>query len=246
MQAAPDSVKNFLSVVTGEYKTIDYNGSTVTRVDVVNNRIDFGKLPRGRDRYEVRTIDGTGRVRRQSKQAADELLSSDSNTLRHDTTGVVSIANGGGTFEFTVTPGPNGQLDATHTVIGQTYSVTALCVCIASSAHRLAYCSVLSCVLSGMDVLAAICAVPVSKEDILGSKKAFAGAGKGFDPRARIASVDKPLSKITVVKAGVLVTLSSRIYLVLQHGRWFLEHLSIDTCEVDNALTEASCKTYFT
>jgi hypothetical protein len=55
-----------------------------------------------------------------------------------------------------------------------------------------------------MDVLAAICAVPVSKEDILGSKKAFAGAGKGFDPRARIATVDKPLTKISVVKAGVL------------------------------------------
>ena len=51
--------------------------------------------------------------------AADELLSSDSNALRHDAAGVVSIANGGGTFEFTVTPGPNGQLDATHTVIGQ-------------------------------------------------------------------------------------------------------------------------------
>jgi cyclophilin family peptidyl-prolyl cis-trans isomerase len=51
--------------------------------------------------------------------AADELLSSDSNALRHDAAGVVSIANGGGTFEFTITPGPNGQLDATHTVIGQ-------------------------------------------------------------------------------------------------------------------------------
>jgi hypothetical protein len=46
--------------------------------------------------------------------------------------------------------------------------------------------------------------VPISKEDPLGSKTVFAAAGKGFDPRAKIIYLNKPLQKITIAKAGVM------------------------------------------
>eukprot|EP00282_Hemiselmis_andersenii_P046801 CAMPEP_0172088836 /NCGR_PEP_ID=MMETSP1043-20130122/23460_1 /TAXON_ID=464988 /ORGANISM="Hemiselmis andersenii, Strain CCMP441" /LENGTH=318 /DNA_ID=CAMNT_0012751195 /DNA_START=1 /DNA_END=953 /DNA_ORIENTATION=+ len=43
----------------------------------------------------------------------------DSNSLKHDSEGVVSVRKGGGAFEFTIAPGPNPELDKTNTVVGR-------------------------------------------------------------------------------------------------------------------------------
>jgi cyclophilin family peptidyl-prolyl cis-trans isomerase len=58
-------------------------------------------------------------------------------------------------------------------------------------------------VLSGMEVVGRINDIPVSREDSLGSKAAFSNAGKGFDPRAKLASVDRPLKQIKVMQCQV-------------------------------------------
>ncbi|CAM9749810.1 unnamed protein product, partial [Discosporangium mesarthrocarpum] len=121
-KAAPEAVSKFVSVVEGKYRgSISYDGSSVTRVEK-GRRIDMGKLPLGSDKYEVLEIDWTGRVRRKTLSAADELVSKDFNLLRHDQPGVVSIRRGGGTFEFTVAPATNTDLDKEDTVIGQVCS----------------------------------------------------------------------------------------------------------------------------
>ena len=54
-----------------------------------------------------------------------------------------------------------------------------------------------------MDVVSLINDIPTSKEDRLGMKAGFSGAGKGFDPRAKIASVDRPLQKIKINKCTI-------------------------------------------
>ncbi len=44
--------------------------------------------------------------------------------------------------------------------------------------------------------------VPVSTDDPIQSKKLFASAGKGFDPRAKIIYLYKPLKKIQIRNTG--------------------------------------------
>jgi hypothetical protein len=44
--------------------------------------------------------------------------------------------------------------------------------------------------------------VPVSTDDPIQSKKLFSSAGKGFDPRAKIIYLYKPLKKIQVRNTG--------------------------------------------
>lgn len=43
----------------------------------------------------------------------------DSNPLRHDAAGIVSVKKGGGEFEFTIAPAPNPELDEENVVIGR-------------------------------------------------------------------------------------------------------------------------------
>ena len=50
-----------------------------------------------------------------------------------------------------------------------------------------------------MEVVDQINQIPVNREDILGSKKAFSDLGKGFDPRAKLAAVDRPLRSVKVL-----------------------------------------------
>ncbi|CAM9331945.1 unnamed protein product [Phaeothamnion confervicola] len=176
--SAPSTVANFLKVVRGEYRgEISYDGSSVTRVES-GSRIDLGKLPLGSDKYETRAIDGTGRVRRTTRNAAEDLATAEVNRLHHDRPGVVSTRIGGATFEFTIATEPNPALDKENIVFGE--------------------------VLEGMDTVRKMEAVPVSREDPIGSKQRFAAAGKNFDPRAKLASIYRPLRKIVVTKAGVL------------------------------------------
>jgi peptidyl-prolyl cis-trans isomerase B (cyclophilin B) len=43
----------------------------------------------------------------------------DSNAVRHDAAGLLSVRRGGGSFTFTLTPRPNPDLDLDEIVIGQ-------------------------------------------------------------------------------------------------------------------------------
>jgi cyclophilin family peptidyl-prolyl cis-trans isomerase len=94
---------------------------------------------------------GKGRIR--SVSLASKATHNDINHLRHDTPGIVSMKKGGATFEFTIAPLPNKDLDKSNVVIGK--------------------------VLDGMDTVSRINEVPVSKEDKLGSKAAYSALGKG-------------------------------------------------------------------
>jgi cyclophilin family peptidyl-prolyl cis-trans isomerase len=75
-----------------------------------------------------------------------------------------------------VTLAPDAQLDKTNLVFGR--------------------------VLEGEEVVRRVSEVPVSREDYISSKSLFAAAGKGFDPRAKIIYLNKPLQKVVVKQAG--------------------------------------------
>jgi hypothetical protein len=89
------------------------------------------------------------------------------------------MRKGGGTFAFSITPaeGPKSDLDEENVVIGE--------------------------VLDGLPVLRKLNEIPVSREDALGTKQSFAKAGAGFDPRARIIEIERPLKKIKVYSCAV-------------------------------------------
>ncbi|CAM9553740.1 unnamed protein product [Chrysoparadoxa australica] len=157
--------------------SIDYNGSSVFCVEK-GKRVDLGKLQGGLDKYEVRRIDNTGHIRRETRNAAEDLISSDKNDLKHDVPYVASMRKGGKTFEFTIASQANPELDENNVVFGR--------------------------VLSGFDIIDRIESVPVTRDDPLGSKKGFSKAGAGFDPRAKVISLNRPLQKITMVTARVV------------------------------------------
>ena len=58
-------------------------------------------------------------------------------------------------------------------------------------------------VLSGMDIVNRINKIPVSKEDLIGSKGGFSALGKGFDGRAKLAAVERPLQRISILQCQV-------------------------------------------
>ena len=122
-------------------------------------------------------MDSVGKVRIRSVDLADSFSNSDTNFLTHDEEGLVSVQRGGGKFDFTIAPKPNKDLDESTIIIGK--------------------------VVSGMETVNKINNVPVSKEDILGTKGSFSNVGKGFDPRAKMASVNRPLQKIKIVLCTV-------------------------------------------
>uniref|UniRef100_A0A7S2XZB5 PPIase cyclophilin-type domain-containing protein n=1 Tax=Fibrocapsa japonica TaxID=94617 RepID=A0A7S2XZB5_9STRA len=175
---APITSTNFMKVATANYREgISYDFSTVFRVDK-DRRIDMGRVGAGMSTRLVRTTDSTGRVRTTKESTADGLINRESNDLKHDRPYLVSMKRGGGTYEFSIVPSPNSGLDKENIVFGE--------------------------VISGKDIIDAINAVPTTQEDPLGSKEAFSSAGKNFDPRAKIAYVNKPLKKIVITKAGSL------------------------------------------
>jgi len=54
-------------------------------------------------------------------------LNDDSNGVRHDAAGLLSVRRGGGSFAFTLTPRPNPDLDRDGIVIGQVALPRAAC-----------------------------------------------------------------------------------------------------------------------
>lgn len=174
---APRSSKFWLSVCKAEYgEGTSYDGSQVSKVQK-DRIITVGKLARGGGQKQETWMDEVGKVRIRNVNLAESFVNTDNNELKHDTNGIVSIPKAGGTFEFSIVPRQNAELDNDNLVIGK--------------------------VLSGMDVVDKINEIPVSREDSLGSKAAFSNAGKGFDPRAKLASLDRPLKQIKVLRCQV-------------------------------------------
>ena len=174
---APAASKFFLSICKGDYgEGVSYDGAQVSRIET-NKRIDVGKLSKGGNKKQETWMDGMGKVRIRSVSLASKATHRDQNDLLHDTAGVLSVKKGGGTFDFTIAPQSNSQLDDENVVIGK--------------------------VISGMEVVSKINEVPASKEDLIGSKGGFSALGKGFDGRAKIAVVGKPLQKISILQCQV-------------------------------------------
>mmetsp|Transcript_829 Transcript_829/g.1463 ORF Transcript_829/g.1463 Transcript_829/m.1463 type:complete len:321 (-) Transcript_829:51-1013(-) len=181
---APATVRNFLAVAQKEYQgDISYDFSTVFKIEK-DVCVDFGRVAKGMASRNVRTIDNIGKIRTTTVSTAEDTANADHNRLPHDRAGLLTAQRGGGTFEFGVTaaapaPGARASLDARNLVFGE--------------------------VLEGYgEVIAALNAVPTTQDDFLGTKAGFAGAGKGFDPRAKLAYVGRPLAKIVVTRAGRL------------------------------------------
>ena len=174
---APAASKFFLSVCKGDYgEGVSYDGAQVSRIEM-DKRIDVGKLSKGGNKKQETWMDGMGKVRIRSVSLASKAIHRDQNDLLHDAAGVLSVKKGGGTFDFTIAPQSNSQLDNENVVIGK--------------------------VINGMEVVSKINKIPASKEDLIGSKGGFSALGKGFDGRAKIAVVGKPLQKVSILQCQV-------------------------------------------
>ena len=174
---APAASKFFLSVCKGDYGDgVSYDGAQVSRIEL-DKRIDVGKLAKGGSQKQETWMDGMGKVRIRSVSLASKATHRDANDYLNDEPGVLSVKKGGGSFDFTISPKPNPSLDDENVVIGK--------------------------VISGMDVVEKINKIPTSKEDIIGSKGGFSSLGKGFDGRAKLAAVGRPLKRINVLQCQV-------------------------------------------
>jgi peptidyl-prolyl cis-trans isomerase B (cyclophilin B) len=174
---APAASKFFLSICKGDYgEGVSYDGAQVSRIQT-DKRIDVGKLAKGGNKKQETWMDNMGKVRIRSVSLASKATHNDQNDLLHDAPGVLSVKRGGGTFDFTIAPQLNPALDGENVVIGK--------------------------VLRGMDVVDKINKIPVSKEDLIGSKGGFSALGKGFDGRAKLAAVERPLQRISILQCQV-------------------------------------------
>ena len=108
---------------------------------------------------------------------AESFVNTDSNDQKHDISGLLSVPRRGGTFEFNISPKPNLDLDEENLIIGQ--------------------------VMQGMEVIDEINNIPVNREDGIGSKAAFSSAGKGFDPRAKLITLNRPLRQVKILQCQV-------------------------------------------
>ena len=170
--AAPGATKFFLSVCKGDYGDgVSYDGSQVSLVQK-DELITVGKLAYGGGKStEIKD----GKIR--AYNLAERFVNTDTNDLKHDTPGLVSVPKRGGTFEFNISPKPNLDLDEENLVIGR--------------------------VTQGMEVIDEINDIPVSREDGIGSKAAFSSAGKGFDPRAKLITLNRPLRQVKILQCQV-------------------------------------------
>lgn len=176
---APTASKFFLNMCQGDLgKGLSYNGAQVSKV-VKDYQIEVNKFSSGSDKKLERVTSTTGVTRTKAVEQTDLVRFDDNNDLQHDVPGIVSMKRGGGSFGFTIAPGPNEDLDEGNVVVGKVMNQ------------------------EGLDLIDRINQVPTSKEDFLGMKQGFSAAGKGFDPRARIASVNRPLQKIRINQCNV-------------------------------------------
>jgi cyclophilin family peptidyl-prolyl cis-trans isomerase len=172
-----ESTKLFRGLCDGsipDFPGVTYRGSIATRVEK-NKAIVLGRPPSGSAQEVERSIDNTGYVRSQLVNRAERYANSDSNDLRHDRPGVVSMQRGGGSFEFVIAPKANPGLDKENVVIGQVLLDNG----------------------SGRDLLNAINDVPVRQPKAETSVYGFVAKAAG-DPRTRVETVYRPLRKVSI------------------------------------------------
>ena len=184
---APESTKRFISWCSGENdivssggKSFSYDGALVSRV-VKGAEIEVAKFKGGSGKKLTTTMNNSGKVSMGSIDLAEAEVSptSDEGTLT-SRYGSISLPKAGKTFAFFLSPSESKDLDKTNVVIGQVTNS------------------------EGLEAIERINKVPVSREDILGTKKALSSAGKGFDPRAKLASINRPLQRIEITECRVL------------------------------------------
>jgi len=178
-QSASEASLIFLNVCKGDNVYGDgvvYDGSQVSRI-VKDKEITIGKFALGKNNKQETWMDNVGKVRIRSIDLAEKATHRDTNSLTHKR-GSISVPKGGGSFEFSIAPtdGAN-DLNEKNVVIGQ--------------------------VVDGFEVIDKINQIPVSKEDSIGSKGGFSSLGKGFDGRAKLASVNRPLVKVVLAECRV-------------------------------------------
>ena len=136
--------------------------------------------------------------------------------MRHDSPGVVSMRKGGEFFGFTIAPAPNVNLDEENVVIGRVIegmNVISMinevptskedslgmkrgkkaCLSLTLLTYTYTYTTIF------IFIFIYIFMPFQSPSRVPG----FSSVGKGFDPRAKIASVDRPLVKIRINKCTV-------------------------------------------
>jgi cyclophilin family peptidyl-prolyl cis-trans isomerase len=186
--AAPESSQRFLSLCSGEnsYRssegTFNYDGAQVSKI-IKGSEIEIGKFKAGRGKQLSTSMSHSGQVSLSSIDLSDEITpTTDRLGLLPHMKGTVSVPAKGRSFEFDISAKDgNTDLDRTNVVIGQVFPDGG----------------------SGLAAIEAIDKVPVSRDDPLQSKRAFASAGKAFDPRAKLASVNRPLQRVEVVACRV-------------------------------------------
>ena len=184
---APESTKRFISWCSGENSIVSsggnsfsYDGSLVSKV-VKGEEIEIGKFKGGSGKKLATTMSDSGKVSMGSIDLASTEVppTSDVGTLKNRR-GSLSLPRAGQTFAFSLSPSENNDsLDKKNVVIGQVTNE------------------------EGMEVIRKANTVPVSREDPLGTKNAFSSAGKGFDPRAKLATVNRPLQRIEITDCRV-------------------------------------------
>jgi len=126
---APILTKNFKQACAGEVPgpanaQARYQLSTAKSI-AKDKLIQFANFPGGDYLVEKVKIggkkmgDATNEKIEKKKLAGPETKTDEINDLRHDTVGRVSMAKGGGTFNFIVAPAESPSLDKGYTVIGQ-------------------------------------------------------------------------------------------------------------------------------
>ena len=182
LHAWQESAKLFRGLCDGslsELPGVTYRGSIATRVEK-DKAILLGRPPSGSAQEIERSIDGTGYVRSQLVNRAERYANNDSNDLKHDRPGVVSMQRGGGSFEFTIAPKANPALDSDNVVIGQ----------------------VLLDEGDGRELLTTINQVPVRQPKAETSLYGAVAKAAG-DPRTRVETVYRPLRKVSISRCDM-------------------------------------------
>ena len=178
---APGSVATFRGVCDGTLPGqagVTYRGTTISRVE--RDRVIQAGVASGSGQDVERSIDSTGYVRSVYVSRADAFKNSDTNALRHDRPGRVSMQKGGGDFRLTIAPAENRDLDETNIVIGQ--------VLMLDSAE----------VSPSTSLLREINEVPVRQPKAETSIYLALGKAAG-DPRTKVETVYRPLRKISII-----------------------------------------------
>lgn len=186
-EASPESTRRFLSFCSGdnEYKSaglsFKYDGAQVSTI-LQGKSFEVGKFSSGSGKKLATKMSESGKVSLSSIDLGEDLLpTQDTGTgTRPMTKGLVSMPRKGGSFAFTVLSGDaDKEFRAKNVAIGKVVNP------------------------EGLALIDEIDRIPVSREDILGTKGAFSSAGRGFDGRAKLASVNRPLQRVEVTRCTV-------------------------------------------